>query len=79
MNLTSAINSGLQGIHTGMEGMARYADKIANQAAHEKETDLADLAESVVGLYSNELQVKASAQVVKTASDTVGSLLDIRA
>ena len=78
MNLNSAIGSGLQGIHSGMEGMARYASNIANQAAQPNDTDIADLAESVVGLKTNELQVQASSKVVQRVSDTLGSVLDIK-
>ncbi len=84
MAISSVMNTGLQGVTRGIQGMQRNADNIARMGIRDEQGDIqgvnsADAAESMVGLKQNELQVKAAAEVVKTASDTIGTILDIKA
>ena len=44
-----------------------------------KSGDLSDLNQEIVELKAAEFQAKASAEVIKTADETVGSLLDVTA
>ncbi|MDO6823212.1 flagellar biosynthesis protein FlgE [Marinobacter sp. 1_MG-2023] len=78
INNTLAI--GIQGIQDGMYGMENAARKIA-RAGVDGPQGSADsgsgLIEPIVDLKLYERSVEASAQVVKTADETLGSLLDI--
>jgi len=78
MSVGSVMGAGLQGIQNGMEGLQKNATDIANFAT-EDNADAVDLAESMVDMKLNELQVKASSQVLQVAGETIGTLLDIRA
>ena len=78
MNVSSVMGAGLQGIQRGMEGLQKNAKEIATLSSDE-DINIGDLAQSAVDMKLNELQVKASVAVIKTSSDTIGSLLDMRA
>lgn len=69
------LNSGLMGVRSGIESMHKAASEISNQGV--ANTD--DLAKSLVDLKVSQLQVSASAQVVKAADEMIGTLLDIKA
>jgi hypothetical protein len=73
-----ALNAGLQGIHTGMNNLRRDAFEIA-QSVHLDADKPAAIADSLVNLKLDELQVHASTKVVKTVDDLLGHLLDERA
>lgn len=72
MEVTSAFGNAVAGIQRGMEGMARNADEIARATSGEGGDIVTPLMESRL----NQLQVEASAKVVKAVDDTIGSLLD---
>lgn len=78
INNTLAI--GIQGIQDGMYGMENAARKIARagidgpQGSAESANSLI---EPIVDLKLYERSVEASAQVVKAADETLGTLLDI--
>lgn len=72
----SALNSGIQGILRGMQGANKAAAEIASPQA---ERSAADLAKPMVELLAERTQVQASAKVVKTASDMIGTLFDDKA
>ena len=72
MEVKSAFSSAVSGIQRGMEGMARNADEIAKAANGEGGSIIEPLVESRM----NQLQVEASAKMVKALDDTLGSLLD---
>jgi len=74
-----ATSVGLAGIQNGLANMNGHAQRIAQYGTTEGPKDLGGVAEDMVGLKQSELQVKASAQVVKSANETLGSLLDVRA
>lgn len=78
MNVGSVMGAGLQGIQRGMEGLQKNANDIANVGSDE-EVKIGDLAETAIDMKLNELQVKASATVIKVSGDTLGTLLDMRA
>jgi flagellar hook protein FlgE len=63
---------GATGIQTGF----RQAEQAATDIASAVNNDDAALTHSVVDLLQAENQVKASAQVVKTADQLIGSLID---
>ncbi len=80
INNTLAI--GIQGIQDGMQGMESAARRIARGGVDgPKGTSdgTGGLLEPIMDLKLYERSVEASAQVVKTADETLGTLLDIKA
>jgi len=88
------MQTGLNGIQTGLKGLKRTAQDIAElnlddranptsdggTIRPETPTDkLADTAEAIVDLKVHKRQVEASAKVVQTADAILGFLLDVRA
>ena len=76
MRIDSALNSGVQ----GFQRAEQIADKASNQIARLNTTsgDKVQLPEELVNLKSAEVQAGASAKVIQTASDMLGTLIDIR-
>lgn len=74
-----ATSVGLAGMQTGIAKMNAHAQSIARYGTENGPQGLGDVAADMVGLTQSEFQVKASAQVVKTANETLGTLLDVRA
>ncbi|RLT93260.1 hypothetical protein [Ketobacter sp.] len=56
--------------------MNKASAEIAQVAT--SEDPAADLTSSAVSLLESKLQVEANAKVLKTASDTMGSIIDIK-
>lgn len=82
MMINNAVNIGIQGIQDGMQGMESAARKIARGGADGPRGSAEggnSMIESMVDLKVYERSVEASAQVVKTADETLGTLLDLRA
>ena len=77
MRIESAFNNGLLGIQRGLGQTQKSANEIAG-AAVRKDTTVNDVSRAVVDLRQAEQQVQASAQVVKTANELRGSLIDIK-
>lgn len=73
-----ALQSGIAGIHKGMENLRKDANAIA-QAGVRQDTEAADLAEPLTNLKLDSLQVAASTKVVDTVQDLLGQLLDVKA
>ena len=73
----SALNSGLQGIQRGLERAKQSAAEIASANAGDRTA--ADLARPMVDLMAQRTQVQASAKVVATAADLIGTLFDDQA
>ncbi len=69
---TSVMPTGVQGLQAGF-GRANQA---AGEIARAGTTGGGDLATSMVDLKVSEQQVKASAAVIKTADDMLGTLID---
>jgi hypothetical protein len=72
MEVKSAFSSAVTGIQRGMQGLDRNADEITKVSSGGD----GDVAASLVDSRINKLQVAASAQMVKTLDETIGSLLD---
>lgn len=73
-----ALSSGVMGIQKGLDGLDRDAAQIANARQLQKDST-ADLAKPLTNLTLDKLQVAVSAKVVKTADETLGTLLDVLA
>lgn len=78
MTTISGINSAMQGIHRGMEGMRRNAAEIASTDQLQDSNPVA-MTEAMVELRANATQVEASAGALKIIEETIGTILDIRA
>lgn len=71
MNI-SPMSSAMLGIHRGMQGMQKAAEEMASTKGEQ-----AQLTEAMVGLKMQANLVEASAKVVRTSDDMLGSVLDI--
>lgn len=85
MDVGSVVNQGLIGMQKSQVSMAQSAQQIA-QAGNTQRADSPqassqsqDLAESLVNLRAQSQVFDSSARVVKSADETIGTLLDIRA
>lgn len=78
MSVSLGLNSGLNGIQTGMQTMHKHALNLASADTMRGE-GRESLAESVVGLKAGKHQVQASIAVVKTMDEVLGTLLDVEA
>ncbi len=76
MSTIPAFQSGLAGIQSGLEQLNKNAATIASKDAIESGTDLTS---ALVSNLSAELQIKASAKVLETSFDTIGTIIDITA
>ena len=80
----NAFSSGLSGIQAGQRRVEQAASEIASntlptQAPTEAPpAQQADMAESLVGLMQGRNEVQASARVVETADEVLGTLIDTR-
>lgn len=74
----SALQTGLQGVQQGIEGAERSAREIVRAGTVDGPagSNSNDVTESVVDLKLYERSVEASAQVVKTADEVLGTLID---
>ncbi|HET8849241.1 MAG TPA: flagellar biosynthesis protein FlgE [Marinobacter sp.] len=80
--INSTLGIGIQGIQDGIVGMENAARKIARggtDGPRGTADGTGNLAESLIELNLYERSVQASAQVVRTADETLGTLLDLRA
>ena len=80
MKVDSTLNIGVQGFQQATQRANEAAQNIASQSVTDASTDSinqSDLAENLVNLKEAEISAKANARVIETASDLVGTLLDI--
>lgn len=80
--ISNTLGIGIQGVQEGLQGMEASARRIARGGADGPQGTAADtgaLIEPVIDLELYERSVQASAQVVRTADETLGTLLDINA
>jgi flagellar hook protein FlgE len=75
MSSIPAIQSAFNGVQSGLQKMQSNSLKIANANTTESS---GDITEPLVNLLQNEQQVKASAKVIQTSDEMLGSLLDIK-
>lgn len=74
MSTIPAFQSGLTGIQKGLDGVNRQAAKIASTDAIKG----GDVTTPLVNMISDKQQVQASAKVLQTTNDMLGSILDIK-
>ncbi len=95
MEIQSAFNSGVQGFQKATEEANRAAENIVAKTAvadrevslessssavsNPNETNIPDLNQSIVDLKVAEFQAKASTQVIRSADESLGTLLDVTA
>lgn len=91
MEIQSAFNSGVQGLQRATETAERAAADIVAQTGATSEIDavsqapvtteqkIPNLNQSIVDLKVAEHQAKASTEIIKTADDSLGTLLDVTA
>lgn len=75
------INSSFNNAVSGIQRSINRVEKVSNDIARNGTTDTADPAkeaESLVELKEQQRNVEASAKVIKTADQMLGSILDIR-
>jgi len=72
MNIDSAMSSAHVGIRKGYTDMSSNAAEIASA----RSGDPADLARPLVNIETSRLAIEASAKVMKTLDDTLGTFID---
>tara|TARA_R110001592_G_scaffold191441_1_gene437682 strand:+ start:15622 stop:15858 length:237 start_codon:yes stop_codon:yes gene_type:complete len=75
MSVNSILQSGVQGIQTATQGVERAAKDIVRSGT-EGASSQSNVVESIVDLQLYERSVQASAQIVKTADEVLGTILD---
>jgi hypothetical protein len=76
--VSSTLAVGLQGVQNGIGIANQAAADIARAGTEGADLNVADLATSLVELKVGEQLAKASAAVVRSADEMLGSLIDIR-
>jgi len=79
---SNALNIGVQGFQDAQARVSQAAQDIASQSVTDSTEDginTQDLTSSLVDLKVAEYDAKANAQVIQTASDVLGTILDITA
>ena len=71
----SAIQSGLAGIYTGMNSIRKDAQLIASESVS-KVTDSSNVTDAIIDMKASQHQVEASAKVIETQDEILGTLLD---
>ncbi len=88
MAVNPMLSSGANGIHQGIKALESVAQEIAelnvsdDTAAAESVSDsgrVGEMGEAIIDLKTYQRQVQMSAQVVQTADEVIGFLLDVRA
>ena len=72
-----AFNAGLAGIQKGQEQINQGAQEVASANTQRPVQATQDIAKSLTEEKQGQRQVEASAKVVDTANQTIGSLVDI--
>lgn len=76
MAVNSVLSAGVQGVQAGLSRATAAAGDIARAGSTGENVDLAT---SLVDLKIGEQQVKASATVIRSADEMLGTLIDVRA
>ncbi|KZY50042.1 flagellar biosynthesis protein FlgE, partial [Oleiphilus sp. HI0050] len=72
MNVNTVLQTGIQGLQQGQEGMQKAATEIVNASTvSNSEGSSSSVIEPIVDLKLYERSVEASAQVVKTADEVL--------
>ena len=78
MKIDSALSQAMLGIQRGLASARDHAAEIAGADQFNADSP-SSLVEPMLGLRQDELQVQASAQVLKAVDDMLGSLFDKKA
>jgi flagellar hook-associated protein FlgK len=78
MQIDSAFTTGLQGYQRAEQRVGQASEAIANGASRESGAAPVEITDELINLKLGELEAGASAKVIQTASDMLGSLIDIR-
>lgn len=78
MKIGGALSQAVLGIQRGLGSARDHAAQIASAGRFENDSP-DSLAEPLIGLRQDRLQVSASVQVLKTVDDMIGSLFDDKA
>jgi hypothetical protein len=78
MQITSALGNALYGIKKGLTEIDKNAAKVAGAETFNS-PNAVDVARPLVELQVNKLQIEASAKVMKSVDETLGSLIDVTA
>jgi len=82
VEVNNSLNIGVQGFQQATERASQAAHEIATQSVSDakvESTNPDDLVNSLVDLKQAEIDAKANAKVIETASDVLGSILDVKA
>ncbi len=74
--INSAIQAGTAGIRQGVESTHQAANDIVKVTTATNDAEAKGLPDAVVALKQGARQVEASATVIKTADETLGTLID---
>jgi ribosomal protein S13 len=74
----AALESARAGVARGMRGLAADAQTIAH-ANVDKENQVSDLSDALVQSIVDRIQVQASARMMRTVDETLGTLIDTKA
>ncbi len=75
MKIDSVAALGLAGVQKGLQGARENAAQIAS-AEQMSSSSPTSVVEPLIGLKQAEMQVAVSAQVIKTADEMIGTLID---
>ncbi|MDD5175377.1 MAG: hypothetical protein PHQ05_02990 [Sterolibacterium sp.] len=76
MSIGSVLSAGMQGVQAGIDRSDRAAGQVARLGT---DIDSSDVTASLIDLKVSEIQVKASANVIKAGDELLGTLVDIKA
>ena len=80
MNVSSALQIGLNGMQKSHAEIVKSADQIVRAGTIDKDTStLIDFVEPIVNMKIEQRVFDASAKIVKTADEMLGTVMDIRA
>lgn len=82
MEINNILNTGIQGFQQATERANQAAQDIATQSISDSTVESVnpdDLVRSIVDLKQSEIDARANAHVIETASDLLGSILDVTA
>jgi flagellar hook-associated protein FlgK len=76
MSVNSILQSGVQGVQSATQGVERVAKDIVRSGT-DGVAGQSNVVESMVDLQLYERSVQASSQIVKTADEVLGTILDM--
>lgn len=82
MEINSVFSSGLYGLNQASQQITESSEKIANQPVNSENTenssyDSQPVTAELINMKLAEIQAQASAKVITTADEMVGSLIDV--